>query len=302
MPKARGASPGPRSRNGKAAAGNGVSNRAAATNGDDDIDQAAPFGNGLPKGQKAPKIAKGFEPDMDKPLVLQVRHMERDDYVKWVHTPHVYPKGVVARFFEWDFFEFFSRTPWYVVPLVWFPISCYLVWSTYAGAPPAKVAANYLMGVLVWTVIEYVLHRWLFHVDELLPQNGWLLTAHFLLHGVHHRIPMDRHRLVMPPALLTPLVLLVHSIWGGLLMRNAPDDQYYTMFAGAMFGYIWYDCFHYFSHHGWTLKPGSYLFQMRSYHMKHHFQCAPKPDGYKAGFGITSTLWDHVFGSVLKTE
>lgn len=159
--------------------------------------------------------------------------------------------------------------------------------------------ATAVIGMLVWTFIEYALHRWLFHVDDILPDNGWALTGHFLLHGVHHRIPMDRHRLVMPPALLTPLVLLVHGIWGGLLNRwiQSPPDVYYTMFAGAMFGYIWYDCFHYWSHHGWALKKGSYLYNMRSYHMKHHFH----EHGFRAGFGITSTLWDHLFGSVLRT-
>jgi 4-hydroxysphinganine ceramide fatty acyl 2-hydroxylase len=39
------------------------------------------------------------------------------------------------------------------------------------------------------------MHRFLFHVDEWLPDNRWALAAHFLLHGVHHYLPTDRYRL-----------------------------------------------------------------------------------------------------------
>ena len=69
----------------------------------------------------------------------------------------------------------------------------------------AKVALCFLLGNFIWTVLEYVLHRFLFHLDEYLPDHNIALTIHFLLHGVHHYIPMDRLRLVMPPLLFTAL-------------------------------------------------------------------------------------------------
>lgn len=43
-------------------------------------------------------------------------------------------------------------------------------------------------GVVIWTLLEYILHRWLFHLT---PKKGgriWRTTHHFLLHGLHHKV------------------------------------------------------------------------------------------------------------------
>lgn len=34
------------------------------------------------------------------------------------------------------------------------------------------------------------MHRFLFHIDEYLPDHPAALTLHFLLHGIHHYIPV----------------------------------------------------------------------------------------------------------------
>lgn len=82
--------------------------------------------------------------------------------------------------------------------------------------------ACFLVGNLAWTLLEYGFHRFLFHVDRLLPDMPAFLTLHFLMHGVHHYLPMDRcvpthfssasvsHsvrrlRLVMPPPMFAAL-------------------------------------------------------------------------------------------------
>lgn len=52
--------------------------------------------------------------------------------------------------------------------------------------------ACFLLGNLIWTLLEYGFHRFLFHVDGLLPDMPAFLTLHFLMHGVHHYVPMDR--------------------------------------------------------------------------------------------------------------
>ena len=43
------------------------------------------------------------------------------------------------------------------------------------------------------TFLEYLLHRFVFHR---VPSGYWGITAHFLLHGVHHKLPADPGRLV----------------------------------------------------------------------------------------------------------
>jgi hypothetical protein len=39
---------------------------------------------------------------------------------------------------------------------------------------------------VIWTILEYVFHRFLFHIDEVLPDQPLFLTLHFLMHGIHH--------------------------------------------------------------------------------------------------------------------
>lgn len=39
-------------------------------------------------------------------------------------------------------------------------------------------------------LLEYGMHRFLFHIDEYLPDHPAALTLHFLLHGIHHYIPV----------------------------------------------------------------------------------------------------------------
>lgn len=57
----------------------------------------------------------------------------------------------------------------------------------------AKFVPCFLAGNIIWTLLEYGLHRFLFHIDDLLPDANWALVLHFLLHGIHHYLPMDRY-------------------------------------------------------------------------------------------------------------
>lgn len=56
----------------------------------------------------------------------------------------------------------------------------------------AKTTACFLTGNVIWTIIEYGMHRFLFHIDDVLPDRPFFLMLHFLLHGIHHYLPMDR--------------------------------------------------------------------------------------------------------------
>ena len=45
----------------------------------------------------------------------------------------------------------------------------------------------FLAGVLLWTFLEYMLHRFLFHMEPP-PNNKVLIGLHFVLHGQHHKV------------------------------------------------------------------------------------------------------------------
>jgi len=138
------------------------------------------------------------------------------------------------------------------------------------------------VGILIFTFIEYAVHRWLFH--RKVPASVQGKVQSFLMHGYHHHYPMDPTRLVLPPLVTLPLALAVFSVLVGAL---GPPGNY--IFAGITLGYVCYDSLHYCSHHSRT-KRGP-LAWLRRYHALHHRSAQPNR------FGVSSPLWDRVFGT-----
>lgn len=61
--------------------------------------------------------------------------------------------------------EVFTLTPWYVIPLVWLPVSAlwgYLAMGVYS---PVALAVLFAIGLVHWTLVEYAVHRFIFHLD-----------------------------------------------------------------------------------------------------------------------------------------
>ncbi|KAL7624267.1 fatty acid alpha-hydroxylase [Parahypoxylon ruwenzoriense] len=230
--------------------------------------------------------------DLDKPLLMQVWFggFSKKFYLDQVHRPRHYKGGASAPLFG-NFLEPLSLTPWWLVPIVWLPAVAYGTYLASEGFEnKLSLAAYWTSGLLIWTLVEYILHRCLFHLDEYLPDNRVGITLHFLLHGVHHYLPMDKYRLVMPPALFvvlaTPFWKLAHALfyWNWHMAT--------AIYCGGIFGYVCYDLTHYFLHH--QNLPLWYK-ELKKYHLAHHFL------DYELGFGVTSRFWDRVFGTELPT-
>ncbi|URD80572.1 lysM domain containing protein [Musa troglodytarum] len=227
-------------------------------------------------------VSQEFTVDLNKPLVFQVGHLG-EAYQEWVHQPIVSKEG--PRFFANDFLEFLTQTVWWAVPTIWLPVVCWcLSMSIQRGNTLPRLALMAAAGIFLWTLIEYTLHRFLFHIKT---KSYWGNTAHYLLHGCHHKHPMDGLRLVFPPAaaaiLCIPTSLDVHS--NALNHLAAP-----ALFGGGLLGYVIYDCTHYYLHHGQPSKEPAK--NLKRFHLNHHFRIQNK------GFGITSSLWDIVFGTL----
>ncbi len=187
--------------------------------------------------------------------------------------------------------RYLSRVrPWQVAA-VWGPVSA---WFLVAGArhpelDGERVTELFLAGVAAWTLLEYLLHRWVFHfeprADSELQQD-----LSFLVHGVHHDYPYDPERLVMPPVVAVVIALAVgFGLHAGLGPRLFPP-----VFSGLVAGYLWYDLTHYAVHH---LRQSTALGRMqRRNHYLHHFR---HPDRL---FGVTTPFWDFVFRTHLAAE
>jgi len=195
-------------------------------------------------------------------------------------------KNETVRMFDSDFMEFFSRVhP--VIPLaLYLPVVGYMfyvsLWQRHLSF--ITVAALFLLGVLLWTLIEYLIHRYIFHYQ---PRTRWGKQLHFVIHGVHHDYPNDARRLVMPPVISIPLAFLFFGLFFLIFGSLAP-----AVFAGLVFGYLCYDMLHYATHH-LAMKRGVWLW-LKQYHLRHHF----KDD--HVGYGISSPLWDYIFRTTRK--
>lgn len=106
--------------------------------------------------------------DLNRPLILQVWFggFEKDFYLEQVHRPRHYKGGASAPLFG-NFLEPLTKTPWWVVPTVWVPPVAYGVYTARAGFSSASQEGVYFaLGLFLWTLVEYILHRFLFHLDK----------------------------------------------------------------------------------------------------------------------------------------
>ncbi|KCV72152.1 hypothetical protein H696_01555 [Fonticula alba] len=265
--------------------------------------------------------------DLTQPIVQQIWNLRlnREAYLRLTHTPAVLPTGQSARFFANPILEVLSRTPWWAV-LVWVPvIVTFFVLGArmqqpstgpgLGGLPWGTMMGWFLFGVLNWSLLEYSIHRFLFHLDDLVPDHRVALLLHFVLHGVHHFLPMDPLRLVMPPAMA---LILMTPIFFGYRMFF-PDRILFLAFAGGLTGFLLYDLTHYYLHHGVPstaqvalrsrAKSGASVAQrladrlwnrpmavLKRHHLRHHYE------DYQKAFGITSKLWDGVFSTELPPD
>lgn len=166
--------------------------------------------------------------------------------------------------------------------VVFLPIAGWFLWQALQDASWLLVAGQVVLGMFIWTLTEYSLHRWVFHYH---PSSDLGKQLHFLMHGVHHDYPQDHTRLVMPPPVSIPLAAAF-----GLAFSWMFGAQYEAIFTGFLIGYVVYDTTHYATHH-WKMQSrvGQFL---REYHLRHHFR------DDDLGYGVSSPLWDYVFRTV----
>jgi dihydroceramide fatty acyl 2-hydroxylase len=132
-------------------------------------------------------------------------------------------------------------------------------------------AAMVMTGVFLWTFLEYLIHGWLSHTFR---------TFAMPLHAVHHRDPhaVFTVRAWIPVAMVW-VILAAALGWTPLTI----------LFSGAVAGFAGYEALHYRIHFRHPRGPvEAYL---RSRHLVHHEYYQDRC------FGVTSALWDLVFGT-----
>jgi sterol desaturase/sphingolipid hydroxylase (fatty acid hydroxylase superfamily) len=193
------------------------------------------------------------------------------------------------KMFENEFLDFFSRAHPVMVPIVFVPVVVYFIYSAFAnhGLTVLPFIGIFILAIIVWTLFEYFLHRYLFHLHI---DTAWGKRMHFMIHGCHHDYPNDSLRLVIPTTASIGLAFLIYGLL--YLIVILPGGSYafmHAFFGSFVFGYICYDMMHYASHYAkWKSK---WFRDIQKNHMDHHFVDHDK------GFGLSNVFWDRVFGT-----
>lgn len=195
-------------------------------------------------------------------------------------------KNESVRMFKSDLMESLSNVHPSTPLVLYLPVVAYMLYAAFwqNRLSILAIAGLFVVGVVIWTLLEYIIHRWVFHYE---PKSGLGKRFHFIVHGVHHDYPNDARRLVMPPSVSLPLAVVFWLIFAVIFGRFAP-----AVSGGFVFGYICYDSMHYAIHH-FAMKRGVWLW-LKQYHLRHHYN-----DEY-AGYGVSSPLWDYILGTTRK--
>jgi sterol desaturase/sphingolipid hydroxylase (fatty acid hydroxylase superfamily) len=211
------------------------------------------------------------------------------------HLPITHSE-VPIRLFESKYLEFFTHIHPAVVIIIWLPVAIYFmtraVITRVAGVSAVYLPAGFLLGVLLWSITEYTLHRFVFHYK---PRSARQERITFLFHGIHHAQPQCKTRLVMPPAVSIPLSLIYYGLLSLILGTFLGLSHWIgPIYSGLVMGYLAYDLTHYATHH-FPMRQGVLKF-LKRYHMQHHYKT---PD---QRFGVSSPVWDLVFGTFPKDD
>jgi sterol desaturase/sphingolipid hydroxylase (fatty acid hydroxylase superfamily) len=143
-----------------------------------------------------------------------------------------------------------------------------------------------VLGLLAFTLVEYLMHKHFFHMEPDTPLKDKL---QYNVHGVHHDYPRDKDRLAMPPFVSAAYAAILYLVFT-LLMG---DFALYFL-PGFLLGYSGYLGVHYVVHV--YNPPKNFLKVLWVNHAIHHYK---DPD---SAFGVSSPLWDYLLGTLPKKQ
>jgi sterol desaturase/sphingolipid hydroxylase (fatty acid hydroxylase superfamily) len=159
----------------------------------------------------------------------------------------------------------------YVYPLMAVTLGAVALSLTPGRWPALGLAL--LVGLGGWTLLEYVMHRWIFH-------RAPGIRA---LHDAHHD---DPKALIGTPTWLGVTVILAFVWTPSVWVAGLPIGCSFT--AGLVLGYLGYVAVHYGTHH-WHVGTRGYFSRIKRRHAIHHHVAG------RGNYGVTTSLWDHVF-------
>jgi 4-hydroxysphinganine ceramide fatty acyl 2-hydroxylase len=193
-----------------------------------------------------------------------------------------------AQLFSNQGLERLSRTP-FALPVVFYFLVAIAATIYYSEKFDPELLSDvllFLAGMLAFTLVEYIIHRFIFHFNATSEKQR---EVQYSIHGVHHQFPKDKDRLVMPP-----VISIVLAAGFYFLFRLIFSEQGLMFFAGFSSGYSLYLLIHYAVH---RFRPPKNFFRFWwKHHSLHHYY---ESEGF---FSVSFPFWDIVFGTMPKKE
>ncbi len=171
-----------------------------------------------------------------------------------------------------------------LIHLIWYiglsVISC-VVGVKLGATNFIEFCTYFIAGILTWSFVEYIMHRYLFHM---ISDVGIVVRLKYIFHGIHHEFPREEKRTLMPPI----PGLIIYGLYFFLfyfLMGNKGA----ILSGGFLIGYTFYSCLHFAIH---IYRAPKMLLPLWTHHLLHHYQQPNK------AFGVSSRIWDRVFGTM----
>ncbi|KAF2070847.1 hypothetical protein CYY_007833 [Polysphondylium violaceum] len=227
--------------------------------------------------------------DTSKPMVPQLKLLEGENYQKWIHS-QTGLKNIII--FDNSFLELFTRWPWWYIFVLWIPvITATFTYSLMQEKSTLLYSSSIFgLGLLSWGFVEYLLHRFVFHLNT---SSYWGNFFHFFIHGIHHLTPFDASRLTFPPVFSILIGIGFYKLFGSNLftVECHKTGLPWALYGGIACGYMLYDTVHYYFHHDNLPWVPNFMKQIKTNHLNHHYK-----DDY-TNFGVTSPIFDYIFGT-----
>jgi len=183
-----------------------------------------------------------------------------------------------------------SRRRLYPVTIFYTAYSIILLVFAFRSAHPVWAAGFYLLGIPVWTLVEYLTHRFVLH-GRFKKSQVWYKKWYkdFAnkrldpLHWEHHERPYDGMHINGVLKDLLPLFAVSAPASFLFPFYSAP-----MLLAGVTMSYVAEEWIHHSAHFYNFRNP--YLRYIKKFHLYHHTS-----KGMERGFGLTSGIWDVVF-------
>jgi hypothetical protein len=151
---------------------------------------------------------------------------------------------------------------------------------------PSVAIIFYACGLPIWTLVEYLFHRFVLH-GRFGPGKG--IIRKFLherldpLHWEHHAPPFDGHHINGELSDLLPLFFVAAPV-----SFVAPAYTLPALLAGVVQCYVAEEWVHHSVHFYNFRSP--YFRYIKRHHFYHH-----SPKGMEKGYGLTNGFWDVIF-------